>query len=142
MGNRAVITTTNKEMGVYVHWNGGRTSVEGFLAYCKMMGYRKPETDCYGWARLVQTIANFFGSDGLSVGVDKYTSLDCDNWDNGVYIVKDWHVVGREFQRDEDEEVNLEDLTGMMLEINKCQPEGTQQPEEKVREAARQYMKE
>lgn len=28
MGNRAVITTPDKKMGVYLHWNGGRDSVE------------------------------------------------------------------------------------------------------------------
>ena len=34
MGNRAVITTRKdlKDIGVYLHWNGGRDSVEGFLA--------------------------------------------------------------------------------------------------------------
>lgn len=28
MGNRAVITTSDKKMGIYLHWNGGRDSVE------------------------------------------------------------------------------------------------------------------
>ena len=56
MGNRAVITTqeylTNPDtIGVYLHWNGGRDSVQAFLLYCKLKGYRPPETDCYGWAR-------------------------------------------------------------------------------------------
>lgn len=27
MGNRAVITTPDKKMGVYLHWNGGREAV-------------------------------------------------------------------------------------------------------------------
>ena len=35
MGNRAVITTPDKKIGVYLHWNGGRDSVEGFLQTCK-----------------------------------------------------------------------------------------------------------
>lgn len=30
MGNRAVITTPDKKMGVYLHWNGGRDSVEPY----------------------------------------------------------------------------------------------------------------
>ena len=36
MGHSAVITTRNdlKDIGVYLHWNGGRDSVEGFLSYC------------------------------------------------------------------------------------------------------------
>ena len=61
MGNRAVITTEDKQIGIYVHWNGGRESVETFLAYCDMKNYRPPETDCYGWARMCQVIGNFFG---------------------------------------------------------------------------------
>ena len=31
MGNRAVITTEKKDLGIYLHWNGGRDSVEAFL---------------------------------------------------------------------------------------------------------------
>ena len=44
MGNRAVITTEDKQLGVYVHWNGGRSSIEAFLTYCKLKEYRTPET--------------------------------------------------------------------------------------------------
>ncbi len=59
MGNRAIITTEKKEIGVYLHWNGGRDSVEAFLEYCKRAGHRSPDKDCYGWARLCQVISNF-----------------------------------------------------------------------------------
>ena len=89
MGNRAVITTKagwqDKEhnLGVYLHWNGGRDSVEAFLKYCELKDFRSPDKDCYGWARLCQVIGNFFGG-GLSVGIDTVNRLDCDNWDNGV----------------------------------------------------------
>lgn len=129
MGNRAVITTStgwsdiqnSTELGVYLHWNGGRDSVEAFLTYCKLRGFRPPETDCYGWARLCQVIANFFGGDGLSIGIDKCCNLDCDNWDNGVYIIKNWEIVGREYF--EGVEQNAYDLTEMLLEIDECQPE-------------------
>lgn len=100
MGNRAVITTEenfkNNGVGVYLHWNGGRDSVEGFLKYCELKGYRSPDRDCYGWARLVQVISNFFGG-SLSVGIDTIDHLDCDNWDNGVYLIKGWEIVGREY---------------------------------------------
>lgn len=69
MGNRAVITTrenfNNDGVGVYLHWNGGRDSVQAFLTYCKMKGYREPTSDNYGWARLCQAIGNFFGGDFL-----------------------------------------------------------------------------
>jgi hypothetical protein len=97
MGNRAVITTRDKKLGVYLHWNGGRDSIEVFLKYCKEMGFRCPEADDYGWARLCQVICNFFGDDGLSCGIGLYEELDTDNGDNGVYIIENWEIVGREF---------------------------------------------
>lgn len=111
MGNRAVITTENEDLGVYLHWNGGRDSVEGFLAVCKELGHRPPESDCYGWARLCQVIANYF-SGTTSVGIDKLENLDCDNCDNGVYIIKNWKIVGRKYflNRAEQTEYNLEDM--------------------------------
>lgn len=100
MGNRAVITTEenfkNNGVGVYLHWNGGRDSVEAFLKYCELKGYRTPDSDCYGWARLVQVISNFFGG-SLSVGIDTIDHLDCDNFDNGTYLIKGWEIVGREY---------------------------------------------
>lgn len=90
MGNRAVITTKenwrNGGVGIYLHWNGGRDSVEAFLKYCELKGFRSPSSDSYGMARLCQVIGNFFGG-GLSVGIDTLWHLDCDNFDNGVYII-------------------------------------------------------
>ena len=69
MGNRAVITTRKRDLGVYLHWNGGRDSVEAFLEYCRLRGFRAPETDDYGWARLCRVVCNYMGGEGLSVGV-------------------------------------------------------------------------
>lgn len=126
MGNRAVITTEagwiSKEnhVGIYLHWNGGRDSVEAFLMYCKLKGYRPPETDCYGWARLAQVIGNFFGGE-LSIGIDTVSKLDYDNFDNGTYIIKNWEIIGREcFTGREQKEYNLLE---MLREINDAQPE-------------------
>ena len=95
MGNRAVITTTDKRIGVYLHWNGGYDSVSAFLKYCELRGFASPSRDCYGWARLCEVIANFMGSDGMSVGIDLYDRLDTDNGDNGVYVIDGWEIVGR-----------------------------------------------
>lgn len=123
MGNRAVITTPEKKMGVYLHWNGGRDSVEAFLTYCDMKGYCAPDKDNYGWARLCQVIGNYFGGCD-SLGIDTYDNLDTDNGDNGVYIIKDWHIVGREFfYRQEQNNYNLID---MLHEIDSCMPENEQ----------------
>lgn len=70
MGDRAVITTSTSEdiqnsndIGVYLHWNGDRNSVESFLTYCKIRKFRSPDKDCYGWARLCQVIGNYFGGE-------------------------------------------------------------------------------
>lgn len=126
MGNRAVICASNyiepknsTELGVYLHWNGGRDSVEAFLKYCKLKGYRPPETDNYGWARLCQVIGNFFGG-STSIGIDKCCNLDCDNGDNGTYIIKNWEIVGRKYMHgSEQHEYNL---TEMLIEIDQAQP--------------------
>lgn len=131
MGNRAVITASrsifvkgSSDLGVYVHWNGGRDSVEGFLKYCRLQGFRSPETDSYGYARLVQVIANFFGGDGLSVGVGRCCDLDCENWDNGVYVIKNWEIVDRKyFEGREQQEYALQD---MLLSIDEAQPKAMQ----------------
>jgi len=137
MGNRAVITTENKDLGVYLHWNGGRDSVEAFLMYCKLKGYRCPENDCYGWARLCQVIGNFFGGE-LSVGIDKYEKLDLDNWDNGVYIIKDWKIVGREYQRNGEQ--NYYNLVDMVKTINSKQPHNEQLSEDDIDNQLKEYL--
>lgn len=43
MGNRAVIITPDKNLALYLHWNGGRDTVEPLLKYCELQGYRPPE---------------------------------------------------------------------------------------------------
>ena len=136
MGNRAVITTSQEvepkyssTTGVYLHWNGSRNSVEAFLKYCKLKGYRPPETDNYGWARLCQVIGNFFGG-GLSIGVGPCCNLDCDNFDNGTYIIKDWEIVGRKYYRGEEQDEY--DFRKMMHIINSRQPVACQESEEDI----------
>lgn len=127
MGNRAVITTKenfeNNGVGIYLHWNGGYDSVSAFLKYCELKGYRSPSEDNYGWARLCQVIGNFFGG-STSVGIDVVSNLDCNNYDNGVYIIKDWEIVDRKhFDGCEQMEYKLEE---MLLEIDECMPEKEQ----------------
>lgn len=129
MGNRAVITTKDKNIGVYLHWNGGRDSVEAFLKYCELQGFRYPEEDCYGWARLCQIIANFFTeidntSKGLSIGIDQYSKLDTDNYDNGVYIIEKWKIIDRLYKRNSEQKVY--DLKEMLKAIDEHQPESMQ----------------
>lgn len=128
MGNRAVITTsrakdpqTSDDLGIYLHWNGGRDSVEAFLTYCRLRGFRRPEEDNYGWARLCQVIANYLGPDGLSIGIDKCCNLDCDNYDNGVYVIENWRIVDRKYHSGREQ--HNYDLLEMLHEIDEAQPE-------------------
>ena len=124
MGNRAVITTKenmdNNGIGIYLHWNGGRDSVRAFLKYCELKGYRAPSEDNYGWARLCQVIGNFFGGTG-SLGIDTVNHLDCNNFDNGVYLIEGWEIVGRMYF--DGEEQDYYELIKMLRSINDCMPE-------------------
>jgi len=130
MGNRAVITTQSNfdedGVGIYLHWNGGRDSVTAFLTYCELKEYRDPTSDCYGWARLAQVIGNFFGGK-VSVGVDKCSRLDCDNWDNGVYIIEGWRIVGRKYFGGIEQ--TGYDLIEALRSIDEAQPEKERIPE-------------
>ena len=137
MGNRAVITTEARDLGVYVHWNGSRDSVEAFLLYCKLKGYRCPENDCYGWARLCQVIGNFFGGE-CSVGIDRYNRLDCDNGDNGVYIIKNWEIIDKEFEPLEDR--NKNNFTATPMEINHFMPINEQIDDKELEEKIAQLF--
>ena len=122
MGNRAVITKDRdlNGIGVYLHWNGGRDSVEAFLAYCDLKRYSGNDS-AYWAAMLVNVCTNFFSS-WLSCGVGIAKNLDCDNYDNGVYFIDDeWRIVGRKFEHGEEYRFDLEE---MIKEIDKRQPEG------------------
>ena len=131
MGNRAVILNKKdmladgrinpNQIGVYLHWNGGRTCIEAFLKYCELKQYRTPDTDCYGWARLCQVIGNFFGG-GLSLGIDCAMNLDCANYDNGTYVIENWEIVGR-LHWDHSECYADYSVNDMLKEIDKRMPE-------------------
>lgn len=123
MGNRAVITTEKKDLGIYLHWNGGRDSVEAFLRYCDLRGFRPPDSDEYGWARLCQVIANFMGAGGLSVGISPYTDDSrMDPGDNGIYVIRGWEIVDRVYPWGGFEEQDEYPLDMMLKEIDAAQP--------------------
>lgn len=124
MGNRAVIgtSTNDTDLGIYLHWNGGRDSVEAFLQYCKLKGHRPPEQDCYGWARLSQVIGNFFGGT-TSIGIDIMSRLPLDD-DNGTYIIKDWEIEKHiNFNRAEQDHYTMLE---MLIAIDEAQPKEEQ----------------
>ena len=101
MGNRAVITIKDKDFpkedwnSLYLHWNGGRDSVEPFLHVAKLYDIRCQEDSSYAIARLSQLIGNTLGGT-LSLGVGAYKCLDTNNFDNGTYVIKHWEIVERE----------------------------------------------
>lgn len=125
MGNRAVITWSQhmSSVGIYLHWQGGRDSIEGFLTYCDLKEYRED----YGVALLAGVITNFMGN-GMSCCVDTCHNLNCNNWDNGVYFVKDWRIVGRAFHKGS-EQLNC-DLRKCVEEINARMPKKMRLPPE------------
>ena len=134
MGNRAIIKGKGTNIGVYVHWNGGYDSVRGFTEYCKLKGYRSPEEDSYGIARLCQVIGNFFGGT-TSVGIQQMPSTERMNinkakkyWglDNGIYEIKNWNIVAHWDEsgiiKTEDESHEGYDLTDMLIAIDEHMP--------------------
>ena len=97
MGNRAVIGFEGQKTGIYLHWNGGEESVKAFLQCARTYGVCDPVKDSYGIARLVQIIGNFFGG-SLSLGLGDLESLDCDNGDNGLYMIgQNWEIAYRKY---------------------------------------------
>ena len=126
MGNRAVITIKEDNVpkeqwnSLYLHWNGGRDSVEAFLHVAKLYGIRCNADSSYGIARLAQLIGNYFGGT-LSLGIGSYKRLDNNNWDNGTYIIENWEIVEREHF--EGEEQYNHDFDELVKEIRAANDE-------------------
>lgn len=96
MGNRAMITTAARDFGVYLHWNGGMDTVRPLLEVCEGMGWKSPSEDPSGFARICQVMGNFFGPNGLSLGINVYTNdRREDPGDNGIYVLEGWKVRDR-----------------------------------------------
>lgn len=122
MGNRAVIAFNDKpdSVGIYLHWNGGRDSVQGFLTAAKKAGIDgRAGDESYQIARLAQLIGNFFG--GItSIGVDVISRLDADNGDNGLYLIDGkLDIVERKyFDGSEQASHNPAEFTNKVIERN------------------------
>lgn len=125
MGNRAVITNLGNEKGIYIHWNGGRDTVEPVLWYCKNL---MPKTIVA--KSELERIACALEFMGLSPEIDDIDRLDCDNWDNGVYVVKDCEIVGRLYQHN-GEQKNY-NFISIVMWANKSMPKIWQKSEEDV----------
>ena len=109
MGNRAVIAfKAEPKTGIYLHWNGGPESVLAFIDAAKQRGARGPEQCDYAFAALASTIGLFIHAESmpgfsanrelLSFGIGPIETLDCDNYDNGLYWIDyDWTIASREY---------------------------------------------
>ena len=112
MGNRAVLTfsTASTAPAIYLHWNGGRASVEGFLQAAKAIGIRHAgSAHAKTMDALAETIArHFFGCHvGITVYRFPYDQTDRDNGDNGVYILaEDMTIKSRKHRPADGEERN------------------------------------
>lgn len=128
MGNRAVLSIGKykpEAVGIYLHWHGGRDSIEAFLNATKKVMHGRGEDGQYATARLIQVISNFFGGN-TSIGVDKCDNLDCDNFNNGVYEIDPdkLEIIGRKFYKiKEQKRYELEKMT---KDILKRMPESYQ----------------
>lgn len=95
MGNRAVITVKGSRKGIYIHWNGGRDSVEPILWATKNLVANKAATA----HTELENIAYTLDAVGFNPEIGKLNELDCDNYDNGVYITQNYEIVGRKYHR-------------------------------------------
>tara|TARA_R100000353_G_scaffold93856_2_gene68914 strand:+ start:23 stop:439 length:417 start_codon:yes stop_codon:yes gene_type:complete len=101
MGNRCLIAFKEKESKkkkeevpcIYLHWNGGRDSVEAFLDASKRLGVRTND-QFYGMARMTQIISNYLGGT-LSIGISNVGDWDLGFLDNGVYWVDGLEIYDR-----------------------------------------------
>ena len=107
MGNRAVIAfqtgCTPQSKCIYLHWNGGRASVEGFLQAAKQLNIQPrqgPADTERAITQLATLIAQFFFGCrvGTTVYIEELRYADCDNGDNGLYLIDNqFNIVERRF---------------------------------------------
>lgn len=111
MGNRAVITfnTANNAPAIYLHWNGGRASVQGFIDAARALGLRHAPTaaaQTKALDQLAELMARYFFrcNVGMTVYRMHYAGTDRDNGDNGVYLLnRDLSIIERLYKAGPDE---------------------------------------
>jgi len=103
MGNRAVLTfsTAKSAPCIYLHWNGGRASVEGFLQAARDLGLRHAGDDHHktmdGLAQMI--VRHFFGCDlGRTVYRMRYDEADI-HGNNGTYVLSEDMTIKRRMYR-------------------------------------------
>jgi len=113
MGNRAVITfdTADNAPAIYLHWNGGRASVQGFIDAARALGLRHAPTaaaQTEALDQLAELLARhyFRCNVGMTVYRLHYAGTDRDNGDNGTYLLgHDLSIIER-FYKPRPDEIN------------------------------------
>ena len=111
MGNRAVITfnTADNAPAIYLHWNGGRASVQGFIDAARALGLRHAPTaaaQAEALDQLAELLARhyFRCNVGMTVYRQQYGASDRDNGDNGTYLLgRDLSIIKRFYKPGPDE---------------------------------------
>jgi hypothetical protein len=129
MGNRAVITfsTYTNAPAIYLHWNGGRASVEGFLSAARQLGLRhaptaQAQTDALD--QLAEMLARYYFrcNVGMTVYRLHYAGSDRDNGDNGTYLLgQDLTILAR-LHHNRGEEINREKTAAIIEQITAAAP--------------------
>ena len=107
MGNRAVITfnTNYSAPCVYIHWNGGRCSIEAFLKAAREFGIQYMDNETDKMDALAEMLDRFFFM-GISVYRELYGEADTNNGDNGVYIITQGLLIMSRLHAIAEEEIN------------------------------------
>lgn len=98
MGNRAVITTEESTIGIYLHWNGSREKIAPVLEYCRLSGATSPtQQNRKGWSKLITVMVNGgLEPEIVNMPTDSQALNDyARELDNGIYFIKDWSIVHR-----------------------------------------------
>ena len=129
MGNRAVITfsTYTNAPAIYLHWNGGRASVEGFLSAARQLGLRHartPQAQTEALDQLAEMLARFYFrcNVGMTVYRLHYAGSDRDNGDNGTYLIgRDLTIIDRLF-KPRGEELNQAKTAAIVEQLTTTAP--------------------
>ena len=129
MGNRAVITfsTYTNAPAIYLHWNGGRASVEGFLTAARQLGLRHAPTaqaQTEALDQLAEMLARFYFrcNVGMTVYRLHYAGSDRDNGDNGTYLLgQDLTILAR-LHHNRGEEINREKTAAIIEQLTATAP--------------------
>ena len=129
MGNRAVITfsTANNAPSIYLHWNGGRASVEGFLTAARQLGLRHaptPQAQADALDNIAEMLARYFFRCNVGMNVYRlhFAGADRDNGDNGTYVLdQDLQIFAR-LHHKRGEEINREKTAAIVEQITAAAP--------------------